>query len=1053
MQEKLNLKIWIIGLVTLVLVTGLSFGLKHLFHSKTELISYHTFRYYDPQAEFIILAGDFNLRALNYRYPGSKYAMKDPDKDGWWKLSVKLPPGSYSYKFLINGTDWRIDPNVKETTIDYFGYERSVLRISENPKLLLFQKGYKVFAWLSNIFLLLIALAIAVFSLSFISERVLKRGRAFKIWTVVGLVLIVLSLFVVSRIVIFKKNVQTKAELNNLSERINLVYKKYQELQKTGYLKDSPSGLGDVLRGIPLKLAKEYDFYQVPLSSESLGITATNSGIPINIPKEAIGLVSGLPGIQDWGGPYYGFGLSEGERESVTISVRRKADIIWFIAGSGYFKKRTPEIGSLEIYYKNGNKDTIPLIQNENVCFVTDPHLPTRKSKLAFDYLLHSSWYGHLDEIEFSVPKENRNSEISKIVFKDSGTVQIPFLLAVTLGSKIEAAIPQNIQEDDYAIKEGLFQITDTLAEKLKSYELILYDSAKATEVSAAKIKNPSLIIGSRLGDRLFMEVFERGGKKYTFENMGNIPYQFLYFPLSSKGVGEPTILGLGIDIQARQLLERNLNWTIFGLLLFTAIILFLYLFYWVSHNLKFQFKLRVIYLVVLVIPLLILSWLTYSLVSKRFEEEIRDRAKETVILAREMAIDTICQDRNLPRYDYLPLFFIGADLPIDLAYDLKRTLGAEVTFFAYNVQVASTLPEEDGVLENLWLPPDDAGRIEMSKEPLVKNMVSDGEKYTVGALPLWGAGSKELGFIQVALSRAVINQHKRQVLFLLISACGLIFLLASIYGQLLQRGITLPITRLFGGMKRVMAGDYRFEIGVENKDEMGELTKTFNQMVEGLLAKSEIKPYISKATWEEAHRRAKEKYVPARLLGTKERMSILYADIVGFTTWAEKYPPDEVMRTLNQYFSQMSEIIIRNKGIIDKFMGDAILAYYKSVAEENEALLAVKSALKMQEFLKEFNKRSKIKIQNRMGINTGEVILGDIGSVTGRMDYTIMGNNVNLTERIEKSAQPGAILISESTYQKVKDSVEVKEIPELKLKGIIKPVKVYQIVSLKSTK
>ncbi|MFW6134026.1 MAG: CHASE2 domain-containing protein [Elusimicrobiota bacterium] len=190
------------------------------------------------------------------------------------------------------------------------------------------------------------------------------------------------------------------------------------------------------------------------------------------------------------------------------------------------------------------------------------------------------------------------------------------------------------------------------------------------------------------------------------------------------------------------------------------------------------------------------------------------------------------------------------------------------------------------------------------------------------------------------------------------------------------------------------------------------------------------------------------------RLGGERRVLSIFFSDIRGFTSMSEKLNPEQVVGILNEYLTEMIDIIFKFKGTLDKFMGDAIMAIWGAPAgQKNHAELAVRAAFEMKKKMEslhaKWEKEGKVKISVGMGINTGEVVVGNMGS-DQFADYTAIGDNVNLAARLEENAAGGQIIISESTYEQVKDIVEVKKLAPLKVKGKEKPVNVYEVKNLK---
>lgn len=190
--------------------------------------------------------------------------------------------------------------------------------------------------------------------------------------------------------------------------------------------------------------------------------------------------------------------------------------------------------------------------------------------------------------------------------------------------------------------------------------------------------------------------------------------------------------------------------------------------------------------------------------------------------------------------------------------------------------------------------------------------------------------------------------------------------------------------------------------------------------------------------------------------LGGEEReLTILFSDIQGFTTMSEKLTPHQLVTLLNELLDELSMIIFKNKGTIDKYIGDAIMAFWGApVPDENHAYNACVTALEMQEKLRElrekWKKLGRPEIKMRIGINTGKVIVGNMGSKV-KFNYTVIGDDVNLASRLEGANKEygTSIMIGESTYEKVKDKVIVRELDLLVVKGKTEPVRVYELIGL----
>jgi adenylate cyclase len=173
---------------------------------------------------------------------------------------------------------------------------------------------------------------------------------------------------------------------------------------------------------------------------------------------------------------------------------------------------------------------------------------------------------------------------------------------------------------------------------------------------------------------------------------------------------------------------------------------------------------------------------------------------------------------------------------------------------------------------------------------------------------------------------------------------------------------------------------------------------------------------------------------------------SVVFVDICSFTAISEKESPDAVVKLLNSYFDVMVKEVIAQNGIIDKFMGDCVLAVFKGDYHLDRAIdasLAIRDKIASLPAQKDFSPQVSI------GINSGEMISGNIGSATlKRLDYTIIGDTVNTAQRLQTTATPGQIVITEACYEKVKQSFDCQKIGEMNLKNKAKAVMIYEVLN-----
>jgi adenylate cyclase len=233
----------------------------------------------------------------------------------------------------------------------------------------------------------------------------------------------------------------------------------------------------------------------------------------------------------------------------------------------------------------------------------------------------------------------------------------------------------------------------------------------------------------------------------------------------------------------------------------------------------------------------------------------------------------------------------------------------------------------------------------------------------------------------------------------------------------------------------------------LKRKDELGTLAAAFNHMAEELLEKSLVQESFGKYVGTEvldmilAH--------PERhwLKGLRREATTLLADIRGFTSYSDQREPEEVIDELNGFFEIANQVILRHGGFIDKFIGDGLLAVFGvPVYRENHVERAVRAAIDLQEALQKSSNQSHALLSAvGVSIETGVVVSGNIGSQV-KMEYTVIGNSVNVASRLNKLAQGGEIIVSRAIYEIVKESIPVEPLPLQTLKGIPNQIEAYRI-------
>ena len=287
---------------------------------------------------------------------------------------------------------------------------------------------------------------------------------------------------------------------------------------------------------------------------------------------------------------------------------------------------------------------------------------------------------------------------------------------------------------------------------------------------------------------------------------------------------------------------------------------------------------------------------------------------------------------------------------------------------------------------------------------------------------------------------------HQRTVGMAALSV-GLL-LLFSIF---LARSLARPLIRMAEAATKVGKGDLDLELSsIRNTDEVGQLARSFEHMVDGLKQRDFIRDTFGRYLTREVVTRLLESQDGLKLGGEAREITLMMSDLRGFTALTSHMPPENVIAFLNRYLGKMVEILLDHRGVIDEIIGDGILAFFGAPEPlEDHPERAVACALKMQAAMEEINKLNEADglahLEMGIAIHTGTVVVGNIGSER-RSKYGAVGSAVNFTGRMESYSIGGQVLISHATYQRVSDVVTVKDVLDVRMKGIPGSVNLYDI-------
>jgi adenylate cyclase len=309
----------------------------------------------------------------------------------------------------------------------------------------------------------------------------------------------------------------------------------------------------------------------------------------------------------------------------------------------------------------------------------------------------------------------------------------------------------------------------------------------------------------------------------------------------------------------------------------------------------------------------------------------------------------------------------------------------------------------------------------------------------------------KILGAVHVGVSidhiQQVIRKERRSIIWITLACLALGIGIAGILGYNFSR----PISELVKATGEIGKGNYHYRTQMPRKDELGILASAFNRMGEDLWMKTLMEKSFGKYVGAEVLEMIMANPESAWLKGRKGDATVLFTDIRGFTAYSENKEPEIVVEQLNEYFEITTQAILDHNGYVDKFIGDAVLGVFGvPVFSENHAEQAVRAAVSMQKALKAAGKAGNpLLTLVGIGINSGVVVSGNIGS-TGKMEYTVIGDNVNVGSRLNGLAAAGETIISKKTLELVGDLVTVEPLPPQRVKGKSEPVESFKVLSIK---
>ena len=311
------------------------------------------------------------------------------------------------------------------------------------------------------------------------------------------------------------------------------------------------------------------------------------------------------------------------------------------------------------------------------------------------------------------------------------------------------------------------------------------------------------------------------------------------------------------------------------------------------------------------------------------------------------------------------------------------------------------------------------------------------------------------LGYALISYSREAMTQAKYESVRSIVVATIVLIILGIVMSYLLGRRLTRPLDSLMNASRAMELGQYDYRIKDARKDEIGHLMNSFNLMAQGMLEKSQVVDAFSRHVPPNVTKEIINNLEPVELDGKHVVGSVMFVDIVGFTAKSEAMTPQGVAQLLNEFYTIITQTIHLYKGTIDKYMGDCAMLIFGIPEEDTSHVFhSIAYAIFLQRLMDRKNaqriSRGESPVYLRIGVNTGEMLAGNMGPKE-RLQYTVVGDAVNLASRLSSQASADQIIISEETYclPGIKERVIATKHQSVQIRGKSEPVTTYIVESV----
>ena len=312
------------------------------------------------------------------------------------------------------------------------------------------------------------------------------------------------------------------------------------------------------------------------------------------------------------------------------------------------------------------------------------------------------------------------------------------------------------------------------------------------------------------------------------------------------------------------------------------------------------------------------------------------------------------------------------------------------------------------------------------------------------------------LGYAMISYSREAMTQAKYESVRSIVVATIILIMLGIVMSYFLGRRLTRPLDSLMNASRAMEMGQYDYRIKEARKDEIGHLMNSFNLMAQGMLEKSQVVDAFSRHVPSNVSSEIIKNLEPVELGGKHVVGSVMFVDIVGFTAKSEAMTPQGVAKLLNEFYTIITQTIHLYKGTIDKYMGDCAMLIFGIPEEDSSHVFhSIAYAIFLQRLMERKNAQriscGESPVHLRIGVNTGEMLAGNMGSKE-RLQYTVVGDAVNLASRLSSQASANQIIISEETYclPGIKERIIATKHQSVQIRGKTDPVTTYIVENVK---